>query len=111
MNAQQELQNLLLLKITINNTKTTTIKCAKILVENDDYETFSTILLKIKYTLEEYNTFLSELDFEYDSGFGTQRLLGTIWFEDGTWAAREEYDGSEWWTHYECPKIPVELIY
>ena len=43
----------------------------------------------------------------YDSGFGIQELFGTIWYTDGTWSERGEYDGSEWWEHRKRPKIPM----
>jgi hypothetical protein len=46
---------------------------------------------------------------EYDSGYGGQRLFGTIWMVDGTWWTRGEYDGSEWWQHHECPEYNPEL--
>ena len=49
---------------------------------------------------------LDQLDLEYDESFGSQILFGTVWFEDGTWAFRGEYDGSEWWEHIRCPTIP-----
>jgi hypothetical protein len=49
---------------------------------------------------------LSLLNFEYASGFGTQELEGIIWYEDGTWSNRGEYDGSEWWEYNKCPPIP-----
>lgn len=43
------------------------------------------------------------LDFEYNSGYGTQHLFGVVWLSDGTWFERREYDGSEWWTHVKPP--------
>jgi hypothetical protein len=46
---------------------------------------------------------LPQLDFEYDSGYGGQELFGYIWYEDGTWSSRGEYDGSEWWEHVSRP--------
>lgn len=46
------------------------------------------------------------LDFTYDSGYGGQRLFGCIWYTDGSWSARGEYDGSEWWEHRVRPPIP-----
>lgn len=46
------------------------------------------------------------LNFEYDAGYGTQELFGTIWFSDGTYSDRGEYDGSEWWRHHACPDLP-----
>mgnify|MGYP000630626643 CR=1 FL=1 len=60
-----------------------------------------------KYFQQE--TEVIDLDFEYDSGYGGQNLFGTIWYEDGTWSERGEYDGSEWWEHRERPQIPEEL--
>jgi hypothetical protein len=52
------------------------------------------------------NEVLPMLDFFYNNGFGSQYLNGTIWYEDGTWSERGEYDGSEWWEHRQRPEIP-----
>ena len=49
------------------------------------------------------------LDFEYNDGYGGQELFGNIWYADGTWSERREYDGSEWWVHVVRPPIPVAL--
>lgn len=49
---------------------------------------------------------LKLLDFQYDSGYGCQELFGNIWYEDGSWSERGEYDGSEWWEYKFCPEIP-----
>ena len=49
------------------------------------------------------------LDVEYNTGYGGQELFGNIWYEDGTWSERGEYDGSEWWEHKVCPAIPKGL--
>lgn len=67
-------------------------------------------VLKVDHSDEDYLRFLQDLDFEYDDGFGSQELYGTIWFEDGTWSERGEYDGSEWWEHKSCPKIDEQLL-
>lgn len=61
------------------------------------------------WTEEDWKEFLDSLDFNYDSGYGGQKLFGTIWYSDGTWSERGEYDGSEWWEHRQCPNIPEEL--
>ena len=53
-------------------------------------------LIVVKGKLEEV---LPLLDFEYDDGFGMQELFGYIWYTDGTWSERVEYDGSEWWKY------------
>lgn len=67
--------------------------------------------LRHGYTLEEYDLFIQSLDFEYDSGYGGQELFGTVWFKDGTWSDRGEYDGSEWWEHHICPIVPKSLLF
>lgn len=61
------------------------------------------------FASKDLTTFLGAIDFEYDSGFGSQELFGTIWYTDRTWSDRREYDGSEWWEHQERPEIPQEL--
>lgn len=60
----------------------------------------------IKGTLDEV---LPRLDFEYDDGFGGQQLFGYIWYTDGTWSDRSEYDGSEWWQHQVRPDKDVDV--
>ena len=58
---------------------------------------------------EDWSLFLKSIDRVYDNGYGGQNLFGRIWYSDGTWSEREEYDGSEWWEHNYCPSIPAEL--
>jgi hypothetical protein len=58
----------------------------------------------------DFEAFLESLDFEYDDGYGTQELFGDIWYEDGSWSEREEYDGSECWKYKCSPPIPAKLI-
>lgn len=65
--------------------------------------------LPVNYTKEQLADFLGLLNFEYDAGYGGQELYGTIWYENGTYSQRGEYDGSEWWEHCKCPEIPAEL--
>jgi hypothetical protein len=66
--------------------------------------------LPVRYTQEQYDDFVSSLNFEYDAGYGGQELFGTIWYTDGTWSDRGEYDGSEWWNYQRCPDIPENLL-
>jgi hypothetical protein len=75
----------------------------------DDGEDKQKICLPLGYTDEQYAEFMQKLDFTYDSGYGCQNIDGVIWFEDGTWADRGEYDGSEWWQYNRCPSVPPEL--
>lgn len=62
------------------------------------------------YTNWEYEEFLANIDRNYNDGYGGQELFGTVWFEDGIWAERGEYDGSEWWKLKQYPEIPKELL-
>jgi len=62
---------------------------------------------KIEGTLEEV---LPRLDFDYDMGYGHQELFGTIWYNDGSWSDRGEYDGGEWWQYQKCPPLPEGAI-
>jgi hypothetical protein len=59
---------------------------------------------------DNWDTFLELLDFGYDSGYGSQKLFGVLWFEDGSWGDRRQYDGSEWWELYSRPDIPAFLL-
>jgi hypothetical protein len=77
------------------------VKCA-LISGNIDY------ILKVGYTQQEWNSFLEQLNFEYDDGFGTQFLYGIIWY-DNTWSERCEYDGSEWWEYREYPEIDASI--
>jgi len=61
-------------------------------------------------TPEELKEFLKQLDFDYDAGHGTQYLFGTVWFGQGVWAERVEYDGAENWYVRRMPDIPEYLI-
>jgi hypothetical protein len=107
MNSKEELLRLLDGKAKL--------KCA--IIANYDYDDCDRdtyggekyILLKVGYSESEYIEFLNKLDFDYYSGFGIQELFGELWFADGTWAVRGEYDGSEWWSHRSLPAIPNEL--
>ncbi len=83
------------------------VQCADI---THRFKTERICQLRQHYTEAEYTAFLQSLDFRYDAGYGSQELYGTIWFTDGTWAIRGEYDGSEWWQLCNRPAIPQELI-
>jgi hypothetical protein len=63
-------------------------------------------MLSIEGGLEDV---LPKLDFEYDDGYGGQELFGYIWYKDGTWSEREEYNGSECWKHKSRPPIDIKI--
>ena len=93
------------------HTKDLKVKCAYVVkggwYSPDDYA--DRINLPVEYTEEQYNEFLEKLDFQYDSGYGTQYLEGMIWYENDAWSERGEYDGSEWWEYKQMPIIPEFL--
>jgi hypothetical protein len=66
-------------------------------------------VLKQGHDDQDYMAFIASLDFEYDSGYGSQELFGTVWFTNGIWMDRHEYDGSEYWDIHRYPTIPSEL--
>lgn len=61
---------------------------------------------RIEGTLEQV---LPLLNLSYDDGYGGQKLFGYIWYTNGTWSERGEYDGSEWWQHMERPDKDIEI--
>jgi len=75
----------------------------------DDEAQPARIELPLGYTDEQYAEFMRKLDFTYDDGYGSQQLDGVIWFKDGSWGDRGEYDGSEWWQHQTRPNVPAYL--
>jgi hypothetical protein len=85
----------------IKHVQNKTVLCAEI---GDETKPFAQ--LNVGYSAEDYEAFLVCLDVEYHAGFGCQELFGHIWYADGTWSERNEYDGSEWWTHVTAPIIP-----
>lgn len=84
---------------------------AAVISKSWDYISTDTekVVLKVGYSSEDFENFLNKIDFEYDNGFGCQELFGTIWYEDGTWSSRGEYDGSEWWEYNFVPEMPDQL--
>lgn len=73
-----------------------TVRCA---VVND-------FTLSQHASYSEYERFLEDIDFNYDEGYGTQELFGTIWHKDGTWSTRDANEGgAERWVHHSCPEI------
>jgi hypothetical protein len=86
------------------------IKCVAI-SRGRDYDELDhpIFILREGHSEANLNAFLNSLDFEYDNGYGGQKLFGIVWLSDGTWLERMEYDGSEWWRHCKCPEIPEEL--
>ena len=87
------------------------VKCAEIALFDDvSYELNGLKDLLVDYTQEELYAFLKALDIRYNNGYGTQELFGVIWYMDGTYSTRWEYDGSEGWTYHRCPPVPEKLI-
>ena len=85
------------------------VLCARIDHEVNYLNPVERYILKTGYTKEDWARFLNEINFIYDNDFGHQYITGTIWYTDGTWSDRAEYDGSEWWEHRERPQVPDYL--
>ena len=92
------------------------LKCAEIIIEKEsDFDSQTIISLKCEYTSKDLENFLENIDFDYNNGFGGQEIFGTLWFEDGNWSERGEYDGNEqsfyclWWRYHKMPEIPNNL--
>lgn len=94
----------------LEHTNGADILCAEVTTGRDYYDDCDRrrFVLRAGYSKAELEHFLQSLDFEYDSGYGGQELDGYIWYKDGTWSERYEYDGLEWWSHKVCPPIPKE---
>jgi len=89
MNAKQEL---------LEHIENREVKYVHVIIDNGfNHETI------ISGTLKDV---LDKLDFDCDDGYGCQELVGNIWYTDGTWSERGEYDGAEWWEYKKCPEIP-----
>ena len=99
MNAKQEL---------VEHIKENKVLCISLRKGKDYDDDKQDYFLPSGFSDAEYQTFLTAIDFEYDDGHGGQELFGHIWYVDGTWSSRGEYDGSEWWTYNKCPEIPVK---
>ena len=67
------------------------------------------IKLRVGWSEQDIQKLWHDLDFEYDDGYGDQELYGIVWFNDGSWLERGEYDGSEWWAYRTTPLIPDKL--
>jgi len=64
-------------------------------------------ILRSNRTINDVQSFINDLmSIEYDDGFGSQNLYGTVAYKEGSWMDRCEYDGSEWWGYHSFPKEP-----
>jgi hypothetical protein len=68
------------------------VKCAIIYREEFFNKPVVTYRLPLRYTNYQWDKFLEDISFRYDEGYGGQELFGTIWYDDGTWSERGEYD-------------------
>ena len=110
LNCEKDLINMNAKKEFIEHIDSRSILCVQI--QHGDaygYDEVVVYNLTTGWTNEDWNKFLNEIDFDYDSGYGGQEVFGVIWYVDGTWSTRGEYDGSEWWEHQKRPDIPTEL--
>ena len=77
---------------------------------NTNTRYFSTVVvLKDEWDNSDWEKFTKELNFSYDDDYGRQNLYGIVWFKDGSWLERYEYDGKEWWVLKHIPTVPDSL--
>jgi hypothetical protein len=106
INAKKELVDAL---DDITKKYSVSVKCAWV-----SYKRFSEVssahaYLPVGFEQYELESFMKDLDFNYDDGYGSQELHGEVYFDDGSWMERAEYDGSEWWEYKRTPEIPSFL--
>ena len=82
------------------------IQCAEV-KEYGYYSDPKYFRLPIGYSQLDYEFFVKSLDFEYDRHY--PEIDGFIWFNDGSWAERLEYDGAYRWIYKKLPTIPDYL--
>lgn len=84
------------------------VKCALISFDKgaEPNEDIGEFVLKIGYSEEDWEAFMSFLDFVYNDWSGIQQLFGIIWTETG-WCDRNSYHGKEWWQSHTTPDIPA----
>ena len=85
------------------------VKCAWVKYTEDYSGNGKHTYLPAGFSADEFADFLKEIDFDYDDGYGCQELFGNVWFDDGSWLDRGEYDGAEWWSYRRIPEIPAYL--
>lgn len=91
----------------IEHIKQRKVECFEIVYEKSYDEKKKFYYNSTIHTFSDLECILDQLNFEYDNGYGHQYIYGTIWYKDGTWSIRYEYDGSESWYHHECPPLPA----
>jgi hypothetical protein len=111
INAKEELVNVL---DGITKKHSVSVKCAWVTKQRYEFkgqgEHPKDAYLPVGFDQYELESFLKNLDFKYDNGFGSQELYGEVWFDDGSWIERDEYDGSECWEYKRTPEIPANLL-
>ena len=84
------------------------VDCPAYIVKNAN-KNANIVILKENWNNDDWLTFLEQLDFDYDDGYGQQEIMGCVWFTDGSWLERGEYDGLEWWEFKQIPAIPCAV--
>jgi len=92
-----------LIQSHVDETEYTSILCAQVIYEGEDYDDII-ISLSIDGDISE---FLDKLDFEKEN----YDIKATIWWKNGAWSEYEAtYDYCYWhWMYYKRPSIPVAL--
>ena len=102
-NALHELQGIIQ---HVENNYDAELVAVNIHLSSDTPEDYAEVQFIVGKTDKDIDEVLAPLDREYDCGYGSQYLFGTVWFTKGIWATRYEYDGSENWNVHVYPDLP-----
>ena len=88
-----------------------TVKCASVsggyCGDEEDIKIFH---LKVGHDALDFLSFFDNFNYNYYKNDNYAEPFGTFWFDDGTYAIKEDYDGLTVWIHKAVPKIP-EFLY
>lgn len=69
-------------------------------------------VLTPNHTEKELKAFLeASFELNYNNSYGARELDGCVFFTDGSWLERNDYDGLEWWEHKTVPSFENVVIY
>lgn len=85
------------------------VLCAYIVVHLNRVQ--ATLKLRQGYTEEEYQEFLSKLEFDRGNAKdGFNYISGTVWISETEWYERAHGPIGDYWVECYAPQIPLELI-
>lgn len=90
-----------------------TVKCASVsggFDENGEGDGVKEFHLKVGHDALDFLSFFDNFNYNYYEDDNYAEPFGTFWFDDGSYAIKEDYGGLTMWIHRTVPKIP-EFLY